>query len=474
MLQYTPFVAGQFYNNAQLNYFLVNDKFSGEPIASVYYANESLVEQSISEAYQARRKLASLSGWEKSNYLRKISELILQEKQHLATIIAKEAGKPLKYALIEVERASQVFLVAAEETLRIGGEILSLDWFPQGLGKEAIIKYFPIGVVVGITPFNFPLNLVAHKIAPAMAVGCPFILKPASYTPLSSLELANLIQKTDIPKGALSVLPIEHKLTKSLIEDERISKLSFTGSPEVGWKLKQQCGRKKITLELGGNAAAVITPSCNLTEAVNKCVNGAFAYSGQICIHTQRIFVHKSIFDSFINAFIEKTKKMKYGNPTDHETDFSVMIDESNAIRVEEWIKKAIESGASCLYGGKRNKNFVEPTVLTNTNPSMKVWKEEIFGPVVLIEPYKDFVDAIEMVNDTKYGLQAGVFTDNLTEINLAFRLIETGAVLINESPTFRIDHMPYGGIKCSGYGREGVRFAMIEMCEMKVLLKPM
>lgn len=474
MLQYTPFVAGNFIQSDHLDQFIVYDKFSAQPLATVYYANETYVEKAITEAFATRSILRDMSSSDKSNILKAISDKLFEFKKHFATIIAQEAGKPLKYALIEAERAAQVFLVASEEARRFHGELLSLDWFPQGLGKEAIIKYFPVGVVVGITPFNFPLNLVAHKIAPALAAGCPFILKPASSTPLSALELARIIQQTDLPDGALSVLPLRHQDANPLIEDERISKISFTGSPEVGWKLKQQCGRKKITLELGGNAAAIVTESCNFNEAVNKCVTGAFAYSGQICIHTQRIFVHHSIYDSFLKAFVEKTKNLKYGNPLDPQTDISVMIDEQNAIRVEQWVNEAIQHGAQCVIGGKRHNNYYEPTVLINTTPLMKIWQEEIFGPVVLIEPYNTFDDAISMVNDSRYGLQAGVFTNNISEMNTAFRHIETGAVLINESPTFRIDHMPYGGIKLSGFGREGIRYAMHEMSELKILLKPM
>ncbi len=471
MKTYFPFSAGTFVENTEC--YNVIEKYTGNVFARAGKADLHLLEESINAAVAVEKTLREMSSGRRSNILKQIAELLMNEKNHFAELLALEAGKPLKYGLIEAERASQTFMTASEEAKRIHSEVLSLDWFSHGENREAIIKLFPVGVVAGITPFNFPLNLVAHKVAPAIAAGCPIILKPASATPISSLELARLIRQTDLPAGAFAVLPMDHITSQPLITDSRIRKISFTGSPEVGWKMKQDCGRKKITLELGGNAAAIVTDSANLQEAVAKCVTGAFAYSGQVCIHTQRIYVQNSIFQSFVNAFLEKTSVLKTGNPLDKTTDVSVMIDENNALRVEQWIEEAVTSGSQLLTGGKREGCFVEPTVLTNTCPDMKVWKDEIFGPVVLIEPYDQFNDAVVMVNNSVYGLQAGVFTNNIDEMNTAFRCIETGAVLIDESPTFRIDHMPYGGVKESGFGREGIRYAIQEMSEMKVLLKP-
>jgi acyl-CoA reductase-like NAD-dependent aldehyde dehydrogenase len=471
MKTYFPYVAGEFVETKE--FIDVTEKFNGNVFARAGIANGTLLGKSISEAKTAEKKLAEMSSGARSRILMQIAEQLMTEKHWFAEILAMEAGKPLRYALVETERAAQTFQTAAEEAKRIHSELLPLDWFSHGENKEALIKLFPVGVVSGITPFNFPLNLVAHKVAPAIAARCPIILKPASATPLSSLELARIIDQTDLPAGAFSVLPMSHSVSRPLINDVRIKKISFTGSPEVGWQMKQDCGRKKITLELGGNAAAIVTESANMDEAAGKCVTGAFAFSGQVCIHTQRIFVQREMFDGFLKAFLQKTASLKYGNPLDIATDISVMIDESNALRVENWIQEALLQGATLLAGGKRSGCFIEPTVLTGANPEMKVWKDEVFGPVVIIEPYDGFSHAIEMVNASVFGLQAGVFTNHIDEMNIAYRDIETGAVLINESPTYRIDHMPYGGIKESGFGREGLKYAINEMCEMKVLLKP-
>jgi acyl-CoA reductase-like NAD-dependent aldehyde dehydrogenase len=471
MSKYLPYVAGRFIETE--NDISVTEKFTRSEFTRVGLCDSFMLEQAISEAVNARKIMSVLSSAKKAEILQFVSARLLNERGHFAEIIAKEAGKPVKYARIEVERAAQTFFTAAEEAKRIHSEVISLDWFSHGAGKEAIVKLFPVGVVAGITPFNFPLNLVAHKVAPAIAAGCPILLKPASATPVSALELARIIHESGLPQGAFSVLPMTHQVGNQLIEDERIQKISFTGSQDVGWKMKARCGKKRITLELGGNAAAIVTSSADMYEAIAKCVTGAFAYSGQVCIHTQRIFVHEDIYKTFLSGFTERAGQWKAGNPLDLQTDISVLIDEANAIRVEHWIKEAVHEGAVVAMGGGRNGCFVEPTVMTNTTADMKIRKEEVFGPVVTIEQYKHFSDAVNMVNDSCYGLQAGVFTNRIDEMNQAFREIEVGGVLINESPTFRIDHMPYGGIKDSGFGREGVKFAIHEMSEMKLLMKP-
>jgi glyceraldehyde-3-phosphate dehydrogenase (NADP+) len=469
MKHYYLYAAGSFIQTKDI--LKVKEKYTDEYFAEVCMADEKILEECIQKAVGVENEMSELSSGAKYKILKQISDAIFENRKTLAEIIAMEAGKPLKYALIEAERASQTFLIAAEEAKRIYSEILSLDWFSD-LRKEAVVKLFPVGTVAGITPFNFPLNLVAHKLAPAIAAGCPIILKPASATPVSSLELAAIINKTDLPKSAFSVLPMSHIVSKPLIEDERIKKISFTGSPEVGWEMKTRCRKKRITLELGGNAAAVVTPSADFEEAVAKCVTGAFAYSGQVCIHTQRIFVHESIYDNFVRKFVERTSKLKYGNPLETDTDISVMIDETNAIRVENWINEAVISGAKVLIGGKRTGSYLDPTVLTNTHKDMKVRKEEIFGPVVCIEKYLNFDEAIDLVNDSRFGLQSGVFTNNIQEMNIAFTKIKAGGIMINESPTFRMDHMPYGGLKESGFGKEGVKYAIFEMSDMKILVK--
>jgi glyceraldehyde-3-phosphate dehydrogenase (NADP+) len=350
---------------------------------------------------------------------------------------------------------------------------MSLDWTPNGKSKEGIVNYFPIGLVAGISPFNFPLNLAVHKIAPAIAAGCPIILKPASSTPLSTLELAKIIDKTNLPKGMVSILPMDRVTGNLLVTDERFNLLSFTGSPAVGWPMKAQCGKKKIVLELGGNAGVIISESANLNDILNKCVGGAFAYSGQICIHAQRFFVHPKHYDVFLSLLKTESEKLIIGDPLKPETQLSSMIDEANAIRVEAWVNEAIEQGAKLVTGGKRNGVFYEATILTNTSSAMKVNSEEVFGPVICVEKYDDTIkDAVKKINDSKFGLQCGVFTDSVSELDYCFNSIEVGGVIHNDVPTIRFDQMPYGGIKESGLGREGVKYAIMDMLEPKVLVK--
>jgi glyceraldehyde-3-phosphate dehydrogenase (NADP+) len=316
------------------------------------------------------------------------------------------------------------------------------------------------------------MNLAVHKIAPALASGNPIILKPARSTPLSVLELAEIIDQTDLPKGALSILPMDREAGNQLVTDHRIRMLSFTGSPSVGWKMKQQSGKKKVALELGGNAGVIVSNSADVQDAVEKCVFGGFAYSGQVCIHAQRIYVHNDIFEEFSNQFIQRVEQLKKGDPLNRDTDISVLIDQEDADRVESWVREAVDQGARVLTGGKKEGGFYQPTVLTGTQPSMKVCSLEIFGPVVTLEPFSDFNQAVEEVNNSDYGLQAGVFTNNLKEMNRAFDQLDVGGVIINHVPTFRVDHMPYGGMKDSGFGREGIKYSIREMMEPKLLVR--
>lgn len=454
------------------NKYFLKSPYNNENIAEVYCANKIDLNEAIEKAIESTKELKKLSSFDRYEILVDISRKIEDNKKRLAELISLETAKPIKYSIAEVERAKQVFIIAAEETKRLPKEYFSIDWTPAGRNKEGFVKYFPIGLIAGISPFNFPLNLSVHKIAPAIASGNPIILKPASQTPLAILELAKIIDSVNLPKGALSILPCDRETGNILVTDDRIKMLSFTGSPEVGWEIKKHCGKKKIALELGGNAGVIVSKSAKINETVTKCINGSFAFSGQICIHTQRIYVHYSIFEAFINEFVEKTKKLKFGNPLDIETDISAMIDEKNALRVEQWIKNAENDGAKILAGGKRHNSFVEPTILTNTNNKMQVVCEEVFGPVVIIEKFDNFESAVEEINNSKFGLQAGVFTDSIDEMNYSFENIETGGVIINDVPTFRVDHMPYGGIKDSGLGREGIRFSIHEMMEPKLLIR--
>ena len=470
MKNYPIYSTGKFVETAEK--FEIRCPANQALIATSYFAGQSELENAIQKAISLEPELKKMPAFLRYDILMEIAFAIKSEKRYLAEVLSLESGKPLKLALGEIERGIQTFIVAAEEAKRIPGESMQIDWTAPGAGKEAIVKYFPVGLVAGIAPFNFPLNLAVHKIAPAIACGCPIILKPATSTPLSTLELARIIDRTALPKGAVSILPMKRNIGNLMVTDPRFKLLTFTGSPEVGWKMKADAGKKKVVLELGGNAGVIIAPTADLKTSVAKCVSGGFAYSGQVCIHTQRIFVHESIFDAFAKEFVEKTKLLKVGNPLEESTDISAMIDEENALRVEQWVDEAIQGGAKLLCGGKRKDAFFEPTVLTHTQVEMKVCALEIFGPVVVLEPYQNFEKALENINHSKYGLQAGVFTDSLQEMNLAFSELEVGGVMINEVPTFRVDHMPYGGVKDSGLGREGVKYAMMDMMEPRILVK--
>ncbi|MBP7504346.1 MAG: aldehyde dehydrogenase family protein [Prolixibacteraceae bacterium] len=464
------YLAGRFESSPEI--LDVVNPFTGEVIAPVYLAGVKEVEDAIRAAIKAEESMRELPSFHKFEILRHISARLLQERDRLARVLSLESGKPIRYALGEIDRSVQTFLVAAEEAKRLPREGLSLDWTPAGIGKEGWVRYFPLGLVAGIAPFNFPLNLAVHKIAPALAAGNPIILKPARSTPLSMLELAAIIHETGLPQGALSVLVTGREAGNLLVTDDRIKMVSFTGSPEVGWEIKTRAGRKKVLLELGGNAGVIVTPSADLLLAAEKILTGSFAYSGQVCIHVQRIFVHRSMMEAFSERFVERVKRLRLGDPLDPATEVSVMIDEANARRVESWIGEAVAGGAEVLCGGKRVGGMVEPTVLTRTRPEMKVCSLEIFGPVVTLEAYDSFPEAIAGVNDSRYGLQAGVFTNEIGEMNQAFEQLEVGGVIINDVPTFRVDHMPYGGVKDSGFGREGVRYSILEMMEPKLLVR--
>ncbi len=449
----------------------VANPFNNEVFAETYLGHEADLEEAISKAQSVENVMKGLSSFERFEILRYIANTLIQRKDRLSRVLAQESGKPLIYAGAEIDRSSQTFLIAAEESKRLPREYLSLDWTLGGKDKEGLVKYFPVGLVAGISPFNFPMNLASHKIAPAIAAGCPIVVKPASATPLSTLELAKIIDETSLPKGALSIIPMDRATGMKLVTDERFKLLTFTGSPEVGWRMKKDAGKKKVVLELGGNAGVIVCGSADIDFAVKRCISGGFAYSGQICIHAQRIFVERRIFDEFLEKFVVSAQSLRFGDPLKPETQISVMIDEPNAKRVEDWVREATSGGAKTVCGGNREGAFCEPTVLTNTKRSMKVNCLEVFGPVVTIEPYTTIEEAVHMVNDTNFGLQAGIFTYKMNEINYAFINLEVGGVIVNDVPTFRVDHMPYGGIKDSGLGREGLKYAILDMMEAKMLV---
>jgi acyl-CoA reductase-like NAD-dependent aldehyde dehydrogenase len=440
-------------------------------VAAVSQAGEEHIKSALSGSLQGFAAMKKLPAHERQRILRQTSDGIRSRQEEFARLIAQEAGKPLKAARTEVERAIFTFSLAAEEAMRIEGECIAMDVQPGSDRRVGIVRRFPAGPVSAITPFNFPLNLVAHKLAPAIACGCSIILKPAPQTPLTALALARILQDAGLPAGALQVLPLRNEDAAPLVEDDRVKILSFTGSAAVGWELKARARKKRVLLELGGNAAVVIHDDADIAHAASRCATGGFAYAGQSCISVQRILVQQNVFQQFADQLLVKVRALRCGDPLDEATDVGPLIRQSDAIRVACWIDEAVAEGAKLLCGGKRTGSMVEPTVLTNTRPSQKVNREEVFGPVVTVEPYDDFEAALSVVNDSRYGLQAGVFTADERRIQQAFEILEVGGVIVNEVPTFRADHMPYGGVKDSGLGREGVRYAMEEMTERKILV---
>ena len=466
---YPIYVAGEF-KTTQNRLDIVNS-YSNSNVFQTCLATQEEFEIAVNSACSVKETMRDLPIYLRFQILKEIAEKLYSERSKMAEIIALEASKPLKIALAEVDRSIQTFIISSEEAKRLPGEVMSIDWSEAGANKEAIVKYFPIGVVAGIAPFNFPLNLAVHKIAPAIAAGCPIILKPASKTPIAALFLAQIIDQTSLPKGAFSVLPMDRKIGNQLVTDPRFNLLSFTGSPDVGWEMKKNAGKKKVILELGGNAGLIVDKDANIERAAEKSVTGAFSFAGQTCIHTQRIYVHTECFDLFIKLFKQGLSELKIGVPEDPETDFSSMIDEKNALRIESWVNEAVAAGAEVLCGGTRKGTIYAPTVLTNTKNDMKVCCLEAFAPIVIIERFTDFKQTISAINESDFGLQTGIFTHDNRKINYAFTNLEVGGVIVNDVPTFRADHMPYGGVKDSGLGREGPKYAILDMMEPKVLV---
>ncbi len=448
----------------------VRSPYDGALVALVHRAGAddvALAVDAATEAFQTTRKLPT---WKRSEILARISATISERHEELSRTIALEAGKPIATARAEVSRAVFTFKVASEETKRIYGEIVPLDWIPGNEGREAHIHHVPLGPVVGISPFNYPLNLVAHKVAPALAAGDSIILRPASQTPVSALQLAEIIADSGWPSEALSVLPCSTQDASQLIEDDRIRLLTFTGSPAVGWSLKSRAGRKRVTLELGGNAGVIVHKDADLKFAAQRVAWGGFSYSGQSCVSVQRVYLHDDIYEAFVAELVPIVKNLKVGNPLDEDTDVGPVIDPQAAERIEEWVKEAEEGGAELLAGGRREGNLWPPTVLANLKPQMLVCCREVFAPLVGLSRYREIEEAIAAVDDSEFGLQAGLFTNDNRVIRAAFDGIEVGGLMVNDVSTFRVDHMPYGGVKQSGAGREGLRYAIEEMSEMKLL----
>jgi len=448
----------------------IKNPYNNETVVEVYFAEEADLEDAVKSSQRAFEITRKLPAYKRADILKNIVRGLEQRKEELAKTITLEAGKPITDSRGEVSRAINTFQIASEEAKRIEGEVIPLDLMQGSEGRLGIVRRFPIGPILGITPFNFPLNLVAHKVAPAIASGNTIILKPAPKTPITAILLGEIATEAGLPAGALNVIPCSNLLAEKLVTDDRIKKLSFTGSAAVGFKLKAKAGMKKITLELGGNAGVIIHSDADIDFAAKRCTIGGFSYAGQICISVQRIYVQKNIYGEFLDKFLANIKKLRMGDPMDESTNIGPMIEQGASQRTEEWLNEAIKDGAKILTGGKRNGNFFEPTVLTNTKPSMKVCGEEVFAPLVTVEQYDKFEESVVMVNNSLYGLQAGLFTRDIKNIFYAYNEIEVGGVIVNDIPTYRIDHMPYGGVKMSGFGREGIRYAINEMTELKLL----
>ena len=444
--------------------------FDQSVVGKVHFADSDQVNAAIDAAHQAFQQTKMLSSFERAKALEFVSDQIAKTKEELARSITLCAGKTIKSARAEADRAVSTFQIAAEEAKRMNGEIIPLDLSAQTSGRWGLVRRFPVGVIVGITPFNFPLNLVAHKVAPAMASGNTILLRPASQVAMTSGILAKIISESEYPAGGFNHIPCGYQAADVFLEDDRIKKITFTGSPDIGWELKKKANKKRVTLELGGNAAVIIEPDANLDFALPRTVLGAYAYSGQVCISIQRIFLHKKIYDKFMAQFVDATAKLKMGDPMEESTDVGPMINLEAAKQTEEWVKEALEDGARLVCGGKRDGSMFEPTILENVKPGLRISCQEVFAPVVVVSPYEDFDLALQSVNDSIYGLQAGVFTKDLKKAFQAYEDLDVGGVICNDIPTFRIDHMPYGGVKESGFGREGLKYAIEEMTELKLL----
>jgi acyl-CoA reductase-like NAD-dependent aldehyde dehydrogenase len=446
----------------------VTDKFTGEVAFRVAMADAKAIDAGIAGAVVAVEPMAKMAAYERQNVLQHCVNRFKERYDELAYALCVEAGKPIKDAEGEVGRLIDTFRIAAEESVRITGEVQPLDISPRAKGYQGMWKRVPIGPCSFISPFNFPLNLAAHKIAPAIAVGCPFVMKPASRTPLGAIIMGEVLAETDLPVGAFSILPASRDGADLFTEDDRLKLLSFTGSPDVGWALKAKAGKKKVVLELGGNAAVIIDHDADLDDALERVTFGAFYQSGQSCIGVQRIIIHEKVYDQFRDMLVAKAKTLVCGNPHDRSTFIGPMIDVKEAARLDGWIQEALASGATLLCGGQREGAMLQATLLENVARDTKAYREEAFGPLALISKFSDFNTALEEVNDSKFGLQAGIFTRDLFKALDAWDRLDVGGVVINDVPSYRVDNMPYGGVKDSGLGREGIRFAMEDMSEIR------
>lgn len=463
------FISGKWQESSE--YYELKSPYSDEVIAIVPLTSASEVEEALDSAERGAQVIKNMTSLERSEILEKVSRLFQERSEEAAIILAKECAKPLKAARAEIARTIETYKFAAEEAKRIHGETIPMDAAKNGKGRFAYTIREPLGIIAAITPFNFPFNLVAHKLGPAIAAGNSVVLKPASQTPLSALLTAEIFEKAGLPADVLNVVIGKGSVIgDQLLKDQRIKMITFTGSLEVGLGVKEKAGLKKVTLELGSNSAVIVDSTDDLDFVAARCVEGAYGFAGQVCISVQRIYVKDELYTQFLNKFIEKTKQLVIGDPMSEDTDFSAMIHQSEAKRVESWLHEATESGAVITYGGKRNNAVLQPTIVTAGSAELSINCKEAFAPIVNITPYKTFDEAIEFVNDANYGLQAGIYTTSVQKAFDAANRMEVGGVMINDIPTYRVDQMPYGGVKNSGTGREGIKYSVEEMTELKLV----
>jgi acyl-CoA reductase-like NAD-dependent aldehyde dehydrogenase len=466
-LELSPIVGGKPVATGET--YEVRSPYDDALVAVIHRAGPAEIEAAIAGAVRAFQTTRKLPAWKRAEVLNGIADRIDASREDFARTIALEAGKPIKTARIEAERAAFTFRVAAEETKRIYGEIVPLDWLPGTEGRIGHVRRIPLGPIAGITPFNFPLNLVVHKVAPALAAGNPVIIRPASQTPISSLKLARIVLEAGWPEEGIAVVPSTTKDAAPLVEDDRIKLLTFTGSPVVGWGLKARASMKRVTLELGGNAAVAVAADADAGYAAERIAWGGTTNSGQTCISVQRVYHHESL-DGFQDDLVRRFEQLVTGDPLDEATDVGPLIGTADAERVEEWLREAVDAGARILTGGERDGSLFQPTVIAGAEESMKVSCEELFAPVIGVYEFSDALEAIDRAGAGRFGLQAGLFTNDMRLVDAAFDRLEVGGLIVNDVPTFRVDHMPYGGVKRSGFGREGVRYAIEEMTKLKLL----
>lgn len=466
---YKMFLAGKWVTRKEK--MTITNPYDDSKVGTVSMASKKDITDAITKAQKAFEETRQLPVHVRHDICMQISDALAKNREKFARMMSTEMGKALSDSDTEVGRAIETFRISAEESRRIGGEIVDLDWVPGHENRMGFIRRFPIGVIAGISPFNFPLNLVAHKIGPAIASGNAIVLKPAPKTPIMALMLAELIDKTDYPKGAISILPASNEAASALIEDDRIKLISFTGSDAVGWMIKGKAKKARVVLELGGNAGVVIADDADLKFAVQRVVKGGFGGAGQSCISVQRVFVQEKVYDKFVRDLVRETKKLKVGNPTNKNTDIGTLVDDNAVEKTKAIFEDARQKGAKFRTGGTIRRRLAQPTILTNVSNDMKACAMEAFAPVLAVTKYKTFKEAVKELNNTPYGLQAGVFTNRMDDIMYAFNNVEVGGLTVNDVPTYRADHQPYGGVKDSGIGREGPRYAIEDMTEPRIML---